>query len=195
MAERRRCSSSCGSCTMCCCPAVPRTSCTCVLSSLLGASAIGAPLSARPCARSNWCLMDSLHASIWACRLAIGVRSWCAASAINRRCASDWRLSKPNSQLSERTTGRISSGMPRSSMLLRSRGERRSIANVKSCKGRNAWRTAQLTKKATTLIMTRLGSSTFMASCCSQCLRGSEESATSTTTSPATDGTRCTTMR
>ena len=95
-------------------------------------------------------------------------------------------LTRPNRRLSELTSGLTSSGEALASMELRSRGERRSTASRRSSRGLSARLTAQLTANAAAVTSTRLGSSTLSRMERAHCWRGSDPSASATTTSPST---------
>ena len=143
-----------------------------------------------PMLRAAWA-----QASTWACRPASGVRSWCAASATKRRCASVWALTSWNRRLSEATRGRTSPGTLSVSIALRSRGERFSTASLRSISGRSARATPQVTTAAATANSSRLGSSTRISTVLNHCWRASEPSASMTMTSPMSEDTRWATTR
>ena len=114
---------------------------------------------------------------------------------MKRRWLSACASTRPNSRLSDFTSGRTSSGDALSSIGLRSRGERRSSASRSTSSGLSARSTAQRTAKAAATTSTRLGSSTLSRIERAHCWRGSDPSARATTTSPSMVCWRWRTMR
>ena len=152
-----------------------------------------APRSLLTCSAGNcsvppgwWLLAACAQASTWACRPASGVRSWCAASATKRRWLSACAFTSPNSRLSEshQRPHLLGRGCSRRSRSGRAASAAPPPPSASSSGLQRPLAPPSRTAKAAAPISTRLGSSTLNRIERAHCWRGSEPSASATTTSP-----------